>query len=404
MKIEMTGKEDRLDPWKYAVGGFPGSGKTLLASTAPNPLFVFFRENPRIKSIADRYVAHVKVLNDERTTVLDKMQVLIAHLAIETDYETLVIDTGDELQVAMKEARRIHNGGEFGVADWGWLGDAYRELLGSLLDLPMRVIVLFHVKTSQDTDEGSFRELLLQGSVKDEAAGWFDIVGALDTFEVANDEGNIETRRVLLTHSSRLYPWLKDHSGNMPVRYELTSGFVGDIRAIEDVLNSTEITTERTVIGELGDEKTRREMDPGEVIVGSGTVITPAQLEAAKSADTPEINKAIDTVAAEMGIAEISDPVDPSDEDSTASELSSESAKPEPELEQPKLPEAEVSEPVVSEPISPVVSEPASDEVPEPEVCEVCGKEAPADVITVSKIRFKKVLCREHFREKLKAD
>lgn len=404
MKIEMTGKEDRLDPWKYAVGGFPGSGKTLLASTAPNPLFVFFRENPRIKSIADRYVAHVKVLNDERTTVLDKMQVLIAHLAIETDYETLVIDTGDELQVAMKEARRIHNGGEFGVADWGWLGDAYRELLGSLLDLPMRVIVLFHVKTSQDTDEGSFRELLLQGSVKDEAAGWFDVVGALDTFEVANDEGNIETRRVLLTHSSRLYPWLKDHSGNMPVRYELTSGFVGDIRAIEDVLNSTEITTERTVIGELGDEKTRREMDPGEVIVGSGTVITPAQLEAAKSADTPEINKAIDTVAAEMGIAEISDPVDPSDEDSTASELSSESAKPEPELEQPKLPEAEVSEPVVSEPISPVVSEPASDEVPEPEVCEVCGKEAPADVITVSKIRFKKVLCREHFREKLKAD
>lgn len=404
MKIEMTGKEDRLDPWKYAVGGFPGSGKTLLASTAPNPLFVFFRENPRIKSIADRYVAHVKVLNDERTTVLDKMQVLIAHLAIETDYETLVIDTGDELQVAMKEARRIHNGGEFGVADWGWLGDAYRELLGSLLDLPMRVIVLFHVKTSQDTDEGSFRELLLQGSVKDEAAGWFDIVGALDTFEVANDEGNIETRRVLLTHSSRLYPWLKDHSGNMPVRYELTSGFVGDIRAIEDVLNSTEITTERTVIGELGDEKTRREMDPGEVIVGSGTVVTPAQLEAAKSADTPEINKAIDTVAAEMGIAEISDPVDPSDEDSTASELSSESAKPEPELDQPKLPEAEVSEPVVSEPISPVVSEPASDEVPEPEVCEVCGKEAPADVITVSKIRFKKVLCREHFREKLKAD
>lgn len=404
MKIEMTGKEDRLDPWKYAVGGFPGSGKTLLASTAPNPLFVFFRENPRIKSIADRYVAHVKVLNDERTTVLDKMQVLIAHLAIETDYETLVIDTGDELQVAMKEARRIHNGGEFGVADWGWLGDAYRELLGSLLDLPMRVIVLFHVKTSQDTDEGSFRELLLQGSVKDEAAGWFDIVGALDTFEVANDEGNIETRRVLLTHSSRLYPWLKDHSGNMPVRYELTSGFVGDIRAIEEVLNSTEITTERTVIGELGDEKTRREMDPGEVIVGSGTVVTPAQLEAAKSADTPEINKAIDTVAAEMGIAEISDPVDPSDEDSTASELSSESAKPEPELEQPKLPEAEVSEPVVSEPISPVVSEPASDEVPEPEVCEVCGKEAPADVITVSKIRFKKVLCREHFREKLKAD
>lgn len=404
MKIEMTGKEDRLDPWKYAVGGFPGSGKTLLASTAPNPLFVFFRENPRIKSIADRYVAHVKVLNDERTTVLDKMQVLIAHLAIETDYETLVIDTGDELQVAMKEARRIHNGGEFGVADWGWLGDAYRELLGSLLDLPMRVIVLFHVKTSQDTDEGSFRELLLQGSVKDEAAGWFDIVGALDTFEVANDEGNIETRRVLLTHSSRLYPWLKDHSGNMPVRYELTSGFVGDIRAIEEVLNSTEITTERTVIGELGDEKTRREMDPGEVIVGSGTVVTPAQLEAAKSADTPEINKAIDTVAAEMGIAEISDPVDPSDEDSTASELSSESAKPEPEIEQPKLPEAEVSEPVVSEPISPVVSEPASDEVPEPEVCEVCGKEAPADVITVSKIRFKKVLCREHFREKLKAD
>ena len=403
MEIEMTGKEDRLSPWKYAIGGYPGSGKTLLASTAPSPLFVFFRENPRIKSIADRYIPHVKVLNDDKASVLEKMQVLAMHLAVtDHDYKTLVVDTGDELQVAMKEARRIRNGGEFGIADWGWLGDTYRELVGSLLDLPMRVIVNFHVKNSQDGEEGQMiRELLLQGAAKDEASGWFDVVGVLDTFEVPDTEGDLETKRVLLTHSSRLYPWLKDHSGNMPRRYELTDGFVGDVTQIEEVLNSTEIQGERTVLDEIADTPIAEGDQEDRNGAVTAEAMTPEELEAAKNPATPEINKALDSVAEVLEIAEVTEP---SHEDTEKAKVDDESAAVETPVEKGDgLPQDSLlDEP--KEETSPEQSETTEKAAPDPQVCEVCGEEAPDDVITVSRIRFKQVLCRDHFREKLKAD
>jgi hypothetical protein len=390
VQIEMTGKEDRLSPWKYAIGGYPGSGKTLLASTAPNPLFVFFRENPRIKSIANRYVPHVKVLNDDTASVLEKMQALAVHLELTGEYETLVVDTGDELQVAMKEARRIRNGGEFGVSDWGWLGDTYRELMTTLIDLPMRVIVLFHVKNSQEGDDGQMiRELLLQGSVKDEASGWFDVVGALDTFEVGDEQGDLETHRVLLTHSSRLYPWLKDHSGNLPRRYELSAGFVNDISGIEDVLNSTEIAAEKAVLSEVN-TTTDPDQDPA---VAAASPLTPEQLEEAKNPDTPEINKALDAVAEVLDIAEVVEPSHEEAEEATVED-----------------PPVEVDTPVVEADQASLLDQPEEETSSEQEeksvaaqMCEVCGEVAPDDVITVSKIRFKKVLCRNHFKEKLKA-
>lgn len=386
MQIEMTGKEDRLSPWKYAIGGFPGSGKTLLASTAPNPLFVFFRENPRIKSIADRHVPHVKVLNDDTASVLEKMQALTIHLALaETEFETLVVDTGDELQVAMKEARRLRNGGEFGPGDWGWLGDTYRELMASLIDLPMRVIVLFHVKNSQEDDGHTFRELLLQGSSKDEAAGWFDLVGALDTFEVADEQGDVETKRVLLTHSSRLYPWLKDHSGNLSRRYELSDNFVGDVSAIEEVLNTTDVeVVERAVLGEIG------EIGSGPGDATAAEVVTPEALETAKNPDVSELDKALETVSE---VLDVTEGEGPSHEQSAPTTVEDPPEAPEQEVKQ------EVEEPVIEE-ASP--EEPVAE--PEAQVCAVCGEEAPEDVTTVSKIRFKEPLCRDHFREKLKAE
>jgi hypothetical protein len=435
MQIEMTGKEDRLSPWKYAVGGFPGSGKTLLASTAPKPLFVFFRENPRIKSIADRHIPHVKVLNDETATVIEKMQALAVHLELtelsqpldKRQYETLVIDTGDELFNAMKEARREKNGGEWGPGDWAWLGDAYRAMMETFIDLDMRLIVTFHIKTSQEGDDVVFRELMLQGVAKDEAPGWFDVVGALDTYEVSDEEGELTTTRVLLTHSSRLYPWVKDHSGNMPRRWELTSDFVGDVTQIEETLNSTEIQSERAVLDEFdGDES-----DPSG---GAAEVVTPEELETHKSPDTPEINAALDAVVEVLEVTEISDPSPEAPEEAKVVVPDSEPEK-EPEKEEPKPveenqtslvdhlsseqtekgvdPEEEES-PLEAQPQSPTPSaetpekdEPVTTETikePDPQVCEVCGEEAPEDVITVSKIRFKKVLCRDHFREELSAE
>lgn len=414
MQIEMTGKEDRLSPWKVAIGGFPGSGKTLFASTAPEPLFVFFRENPRIKSIADRHVPHVKVVNDEDATVLEKMQALAVHLELTDDFKTLVIDTGDELQQAMKEARRIQNGGEFSVGDWSWLGDAYRELLTTFIDLSMRVIVLFHVKTAQEGEDGHmFRELMLQGTAKDEAPGWFDVVGALDTYETVNDEGEYETHRVLLTHSSRMYPWVKDHSGNLPRRWELSDNFVGDVPELEKVLNSTAIATEREVLGEIADPG----VSDGDHGAPEAKKITPEELEKLKNPDTPEINKALDTVNEIIGIAEEGEPSH-EEEEETNVESPPTQEEPEPQMEEVQLPVGEETEEASTE------EEEVSDEEEDPPVttsmvvgedeegktidqkyvCEECGEEAPEDVAKMSRIRYKKVLCRDHYLKELRGE
>lgn len=393
MQIEMTGKEDRLSPWKIAIGGFPGAGKTLFASTAPNPLFVFFRENPRVKSIADRHIPHVKVVNDDKASVLEKMQALAVHLELNDDFETLVIDTGDELQQAMKEARRIQNGGEFSIGDWAWLGDAYRELMTTFIDLPMRVIVLFHVKSAQEGDDHIFRELMLQGITKDEASGWFDVVGALDTYEVASDEGEYETHRVLLTHSSRMYPWVKDHSGNLPRRWELSDNFIDDVRALEEVLNSSTIVAEREVLGDVD----MSQKGGGDQVLEEGKKITPEELQKLKNPDTPELNKALDTVNEVIGIVEEEEPSHEEAEE-TSVESPPTPAEDEPKMEEVELPVDEEEEEPSPEPVT------TSQEEPEEVVykCEECGEEAPEDVAKMSRIRYKKILCRDHYLKELR--
>jgi len=253
MKIEMSGSEDRQGPWKFAIAGAPGSGKTMIASTAPEPLFVFFQQEPRIKSVADRSIQHVKIVNDtpNQSYAIDQMYSLIMFLELgEHPFETLVIDTGDEFFQQMKAGRTHQNGGEFAIGDWSWIGDTYREVMLGIIDLPMHVIVTFHVKSATD-EEHTYKELMLQGAPRDEAAGWFDIVGGLDTYSVIDDHGESITKRVLLTGQSRTYPWVKDHSGAIPDRFELSPHFTDDIPRLLALAQSHDGVAPREVVGEV---------------------------------------------------------------------------------------------------------------------------------------------------------
>lgn len=246
LDIEITGAEDRSKYVKVAVGGFAGAGKTLFASTANDPLFVFFRQNPRIMSIANRAVPHVKLTNhvDENgkliQSVQDQMLHLMAYLTMaegSKDIKTIVFDTADELYQALKEQRRIQNNGEFRVGDWGWLQDTYREIVGAFIDLPYHMIANFHLKRTQE-DDYTFREFALQGASKDEAPGWFDIVGVLESYDGTKENGERYTQRALLTKSNKNYPFLKDHAFALPDYFELSTDFVGDHgRLLEAVAN-----------------------------------------------------------------------------------------------------------------------------------------------------------------------
>lgn len=426
----MTGLDDRRAPWKFAIAGFPGAGKTMLSSTATNPLLVFFTETPRIKSIASRRIEHVKLVNRvdaEGNLVLsvqDQLKSLITDLDVRftlgepVAWDLLVIDTGDELQQAMKEGRRIRNRGEWGVGDWVWLADAYRALMNSLIDLPMHVMVLFHMASSHDGDDGSMvRDVDLQGKNAGEWAGWFDVVAALDTFETTDEKGNSESKRVLLTHSSRLYPWVKDHSGNMPSRWELSDDFVGDFPRLLDLVMADlagEITEDqkRQVVGSIGEV-----VVPGPGPATGATVPTPSELAAQKE------QRATEPIASEPTETQGQQgEVEP--EEVTQAAIDS---TPEPEAGQAETLEAEATteqgadvEPPEAPSAGPIqtelTKEPSNEEIlqttEELGAKFVCGWETEGkqcgeviddeDLIELAKIRFRQVYCRPHFKEALK--
>ena len=411
MKVQMTGIEDRQGPWKTAIAGFAGAGKTLFASTAPNPLFVFFQQNPRLKSIADRAIPHLKLGNDFTeggASTLDQLQALVMHLQLAdmdeaAAYQTLVIDTGDELYQSMKAARSFQNGGEFGPGDWGWIADAYREVMGGLIDLPMDVIVIYHIKSA--TDEGvMYRELMLQGASKDEAPGWFDIVGVLDTFEVTQEDGQSVTKRALMTHSSRLYPWVKDHSHALPRRFELSEDITDDyprmmalVSAVPEISIAHEELEEITV--------------PEEEAARTGQAVpSPEELHAKK--EEPEAVEEPVQQALPESEASVEPESIPS-QDSTASEaITTEPDASSPGTDVGVTPqglqddESESQEQGESaEPLDVaaalVAEELGGEEVTEDQVfrCAECGDQVEdKDLAELTQIRFRKHLCREHFK------
>ncbi len=412
MKVELTGIEDRQGPWKTAIAGFPGVGKTLFASTAPQPLFVFFQENPRLKSIADRAVPHVKLVNDFAdggANVQDKLNALSIHLQMadigqDAAYKTLVIDTGDELYQSMKAARTFQNGGEFGIGDWSWIGDAYREVMLGLIDLPMDVIVLYHIKSAMDEDN-PYRELMLQGQAKDEAPGWFDIVGVLDTFEVVKEDGVAVTKRVLLTHSSRLYPWVKDHSGALPRRFELSSGITDDyLRMMTLVMAVPEVSTAHEELEEIA-------LPEEKVPEGQQKVPSPEELHAKKEEEStplqqvPEQEPQPESDTAPTEVAPIT-----SQDTTTDSQLSETKDEDDDgvvtgvptEVASDSQEQGELAEGPLEEAAALVVEDLDAEEVTDIFNCDVCGNVVEdKDLRELTQIRFRKYLCREHFRDAL---
>lgn len=435
IEVEMTGKDDRLSPWKIAIAGFAGAGKTLFASTAPSPLFVFFSQKPRIKSIADRHIPHVKLTNkidgagNLISSVQDQLKMVILDLAVRfelgepVEYETLVIDTGDELQQAMKESRRIRNRGEWGVGDWVWLADSYKPLMESIIDLPMNVIVLYHMTTEQDGLDGQmYREIALQGANKDQVAGWFDVVAALDTYEVSDEEGNISSQRVLLTHSSRMHSWVKDHSGNLPVRWPISEDFVGDYKRLYEALTlmkgPIEEGQEHQIIGTIGE----REI-PGPGPATGATVPSPADLEAKKEEKAVATEPVTTAPEPEPAVSEpiASEPEETpgqqSEEVGESPVVAPEPIAPTPEPEvgvitnapgpqeqgaegEPPEPTAAMTDQELVEVLEPVGAAFACTFV-DPDTGEVCHDAVDEDMREVSQIRFRTIYCRPHFKKVL---
>ena len=440
--VELTGSSDYTMKPKIAVCGFAGAGKTLLSSTAPSPFYIFFREEPRLMSVARRYVAHTKItnlVNEEGRLIKgggveDRMREVVEYLRNhEHPYETVVIDTADELQQALKESRKLKNRGSFAIADWGWLGDVYREIMNAFIDLPMNVLALFHLKQSQEGEDGQLiRELALQGAAKDEAPGWFDIVGVIDSYETVDEKGVKGTARGFATRPSPRYPFLKDHSGQLPSVFDVSDSFVGDWDRIYDLVygEDTSPKAEHETVQTIA-------VEPAPVPTDDRPVPSPAEV-----AERKAIRRKVDTVKAPVLESEVEPDGDggSGDEDktddsgdipvvNTTEEILAEAAT---LLDQVKPDDEDITdeearaihdvEPEVPAPVEPEADGEMETTIPQCEVCDtplltpkydaqgqplVDASGTPVMVVYTALVdlgqkRYKKVLCTEHLKEEKK--
>lgn len=429
--VEMTGRSDYYEMIKMAVVGMAGAGKTLLSSTAPDPLFVFFREQPRIMSIANRAMPHVKVLPsyDDKGKIVnpveDVMLEVLEYLKGDGSefYQTVIIDTGDELQKALKEGKKNRNRGKWGISDWGWLADEYYTVVNAFIDLPMNVIVTYHLKNTQEGEDGTFfKEIALQGAAKDDSPGWFDVVGVLDTFENVDDKGVKTTARGFLTSPTPRYGWVKDHSGQLPSVFEISKDFVGDFGRINDLIYGKASGANQSTEHEIISVVQQPSAAPAPVIEQHAGIPTQEEVTAKKAEaivkevlDAEEVVASVEQSVDDKPDTAVVDINKNADDGGEVSEGDKEDEPPEPEQVSLLGGDNEPEEASTEE-------DAEGDTVDIYPHCEVCGEvpvtekvndegEIETDdegkpvmvvdstLVDLSKVRFRKVLCQTHLLE-----
>lgn len=213
--IKKTGKAEYGQYVKMFLYGPPGSGKTLFSSTAKDVIVGNIDEG--LMTLAERGIDYTDIAHPE------DLHELLMHLRQPNHgYKTVVIDTLDELQkVFIASKLKKERKEQMALQDWGWLGEQLQKVLRAYRSLPMNVIFLCHSTTDTDHENGGMAEKpLLQGAIKDQVAGFFDLVAFIQATTMKEGEELVTSHHLRFQPSPR-YPILKDRSGKMPGFYKL---------------------------------------------------------------------------------------------------------------------------------------------------------------------------------------
>jgi hypothetical protein len=233
MQVRRTGVDEYTRTIKALIAGPPGSGKTRISSTFPDPIFASAEGG--LMSIADRNIPFIEVKHTDDLLALKQL--------LETDHETqqqvlgfvpktVVVDTIDEVaRLFIRERLEADKKDAMAIADWGWLGDQLRGLIRALRGLNMHVVMTVHLKSTEDSESGRvFYKPAIQGAVGDEIAGYVDLALLLDartTTKIVDGVTQRVAERRLMSTPDPTYPWIKDRSGQLPPQFpvDLTTDF-----------------------------------------------------------------------------------------------------------------------------------------------------------------------------------
>lgn len=236
MPITVTNvRDDLADPShrtiKLLVAGQFGAGKTRTASTWPD--VVYADAEGRMLSVQDRNPRKVTIASmadlDELKAMLDQAPDVRAQL-FRGPVRTVVIDTVDEVaRIVIRERLRAERQESMRIQDWGYLGDTLRNFVRGYRNLrDLNVIFNVHVRSSEDSETGRVEyQPAIQGAMGGELAGYVDeafLIVARPSVDPATGERVVA--RYFQTYPDSQYPWLKDHSGALPM--ELPVNFEDD--------------------------------------------------------------------------------------------------------------------------------------------------------------------------------
>jgi len=182
MKIVLTESGER-DPARVLILGEPGTGKTRLAGTFPDPLFIDIESDgattarpvptPRIvlplsSNTVQDTIAAIKRLKSSKFEN--------GAYQLETGpVRTLVIDPIDQIQRAA-ETKILGTKTTMQMRDWGTLLNTMYPIVLEWSGLPITVVVVGHVKVRGD-DDARVKDAMLavKGALRDELPGWFSL-------------------------------------------------------------------------------------------------------------------------------------------------------------------------------------------------------------------------------------
>ena len=144
------------------VSGLPGTGKTTLALSAPGVLLID----------TDEGLARVNPAHRKDASVCKTYEEILADIkAAEGQYQTIVIDTCGALIEYMKDwamrtdPKASKNNGGFSLQGYGVIKQEFLRLSAELRK-KFNVIFLFHENMTKNGDEGTFYELVVEGSTR----------------------------------------------------------------------------------------------------------------------------------------------------------------------------------------------------------------------------------------------
>lgn len=240
LELRKTGTAEYGRFIKALIVGEPGSGKTLISSTFPRPIYASAEGG--LMSIADRNIPYVEIRNTEQ---LLELRVMLDNdpqtrtKVFGAPIETVVIDTIDEIQrVFIRERLENEKKQVLQLQDWGWLGEQMQAFVRGFRNLEMNVVFACHVKETRDDELGRIvYKPGLQGAIGDQIAGYVDLSLRLasQTKTVVEDEtAKRVIERTLITFPDSQHPWVKDRSGKLPP--ELEVNFKDDFKRIHKLI------------------------------------------------------------------------------------------------------------------------------------------------------------------------